>query len=93
MFQNIFLNPSNPTTIEFTANTNSELGDSDMQYEYISIDCFSEIQTNVTLKTSIYPNPNNGSFNVLSSHESNLFLIAANGQVIYEKKLEKAVIF
>ena len=89
VFQNIFLNPSSPTAIEFTANTNSELGDSDMQYESINIDCFSGIQTNATLETSIYPNPNNGSFNVLSSHESNLFLIAANGQVIYEKKLEK----
>jgi hypothetical protein len=89
VFQNIFLNPSSPTAIEFTANTNSELGDSDMQYESINIDCFSEIQTNATLETSIYPNPNNGSFNVLSSHESNFFLIAANGQVIYEKKLEK----
>ena len=89
VFQNIFLNPTTPTTIEFTANTNSELGDSDMQYEYISIDCLSKIQTNVSLETSIYPNPNNGCFNVLSSHESNLLLIAANGQVIYEKKLEK----
>lgn len=89
VFQNIFLNPTAPTTIEFTANTNSELGDSDMQYEYISIDCFSEIQTNANLETSIYPNPSNGSFNVLSSHESNLLLIAANGQVIFEKKLEK----
>ena len=89
VFQNIFLNPTTPTTIEFTANTNSELGDSDMQYEYIPIDCLSKIQTNVSLETSIYPNPNNGCFNVLSSHESNLLLIAANGQLIYEKKLEK----
>ena len=56
--QRIFLKSTTPTTIEFTANVNSELGDSDIQYEYIDIDCFSNIQTKEYSEIIVYPNPN-----------------------------------
>ena len=88
VFENIFLNPLTPTTIEFTANINSELGDSDIQYEYIDIDCLINIQTKENTKKIVYPNPNNGVFNINTTENTNLTLYNLNGKIVLQQDLK-----
>ena len=87
VFENIFLNPSTPTSIEFTANINSELGDSDIQYEYIDVDCLTNIQTKET-KTLVYPNPNKGVFNINTTENTNFTLYNLNGKIVFQEDLK-----
>ena len=61
VFENIFINPSYPTTIEFTSNINSELGDASIEMQYININCTNTIEENI-IGNEIFPNPNNGIF-------------------------------
>ena len=88
VFENIFLNPSTATTIEFTANINSELGDSDIQYEYIDIDCFSNVQLIENTNTIVYPNPNKGEFNINTTENTKLTLYNLNGEIIFQEDLK-----
>ena len=91
VFENIFLNPSTPTTIEFTANNNSELGDSDIQYEYIDIDCFSNVQIKESANTRVYPNPNKGVFNINTTENTKLILYNLNGEIVFQEYLKIGV--
>ena len=91
VFENIFLNPSTPTTIEFTANNNSELGDSDIQYEYIDIDCFSNVQIKESTNTIVYPNPNKGVFNINTTENTKLILYNLNGEIVFQEYLKIGV--
>ena len=88
VFENIFLNPTTPTTIEFTANINSELGDSDIQYEYVDIDCFSNIQTKEHSEIIVYPNPNKGVFNVSTIENTKLTVYNLNGKIVFQEVLK-----
>ena len=88
VFENIFLNPTTPTTIEFTANINSELGDSDIQYEYIDIDCFSNIQTKEYSEIIVYPNPNKGVFNVNTLENTKITVYNLNGKIVFQEILK-----
>ena len=88
VFENIFLNPTTPTTIEFTANINSELGDSDIQYEYIDIDCFSKIQTKENTDILVYPNPNKGVFNVNTNENTKMTVYNLNGKIVFQEDLK-----
>ena len=88
VFENIFLNPSLPTTIEFTANTNSELGDSDIQYEYVDINCLSNLQLNENNNTIVYPNPSNGVFNINTIENTKLTLHNLSGKIIFQENLK-----
>ena len=88
VFENIFLNPLTPTTIEFTANINSELGDSDIQYEYVDINCLSNIQTKENSKTLVYPNPNKGVFNINTTEKTKMTLYNLNGKFVFQEDLK-----
>ena len=87
VFENIFINPSYPTTIEFTSNINSELGDASIEMQYININCTNTIEENI-VGSEIFPNPNNGIFFIRNEISSIFNLYDLKGKIIIEKELE-----
>ena len=87
VFENIFINPSYPTTIEFTSNINSELGDASIEMQYININCTNTIEENI-VGNEIFPNPNNGIFFIRNEISSIFNLYNLKGKIIAEKELE-----